>query len=477
MKVFLHRNSICVTDDQTLTEWRLETSTNDTKSVSKRSERHISLGDDVRVLQVLPERDVFFCFNPSSSSSSTLQIRSLKFNTVFASQPIDEVSASSDVSAISCLIGDALCVVVGSRIVTYPFHIPASSCLLSSNFGKKALDSATSITDSDAGGWLRHRKRGRIVASEASGSKPSQPSSHYATTMSLAASSAEEEAALLSRLGSGRDSTKSTKTDMTKMFQALVDVLTEKMKGSTEADSASHWPERLLRFLMANAEIRRWDAVIDLLLLRKDAPALDFVSNQPTIDESGLCRLLCFFSALPDNDDDDVGRGKDEVATQPSSSPSIDKRQSLLRIISTPIRHEDVKRALKTFSIEEVVEMLEALVGFSKQSADDVEEEEQEESGKSKAASCSLPHAALFRWITLLIDSHFVEFLVSEDDRRIDLLHRVETFTQDVEVYFQTRDALDGVLGDMRRRRSQTGTSFKTSMDPGEDYCIQIMEI
>jgi len=131
MKVFLHRNSICVTDGQTMSEWRLEMGGKKTESPTK---GHISFGGEVRVLQILPEKDVIFCVCSSSSSPSTLQMRSLKYNTVFASQPINEASFKSDVCTISCLIGDALCMVDGSRLVSYPFYIPASSCLLSSNF-------------------------------------------------------------------------------------------------------------------------------------------------------------------------------------------------------------------------------------------------------------------------------------------------------------------------------------------------------
>merc|ERR1712228_1078381 len=100
------------------------------------------------------------------------------------------------------------------------------------------------------------------------------------------------------------------------------------------------------------------------------------------------------------------------------------------------------------------------------------------ENGKTEFAP-PLPRAALLHWMTLLIDSHFVEFILGEDERRIRLLRQVESLVQDVEAYFHTRDALDGLLDKMRQKcwLSGCGKALKTSMGPDEDYCIQIMEI
>ena len=97
------------------------------------------------------------------------------------------------------------------------------------------------------------------------------------------------------------------------------------------------------------------------------------------------------------------------------------------------------------------------------------------------ASSSPLPpsHEAILRWITLLVDSHFVEFILGDDDRRFRLLCEAECFAHDVEGFFNTRDSLDALLGDMRQRRAlyDDGRTLKTVMGPDDDYCIQVMDV
>ena len=218
--------------------------------------------------------------------------------------------------------------------------------------------------------------------------------------------------------------------------------------------------------------------VVELLIARLDLQTIDLALRQPGIDAASLCRLLRLVSSFPDETTaPKESKGTDVVST------SIDKRHLLLRIVSLSVRDEDAKKVLKTIPVAETVGIIETLLGLLKRETgsvgegDENEEEEEEEEEEERSSPLTLPHASLLHWITLLIDSHFLDFIMGDDEKNLELLGELEDFTHDLEGYFHTREALDGLLEDMKERVAlYGGGASKTKMGSEDDYCIQVID-
>jgi len=495
---FLRRNSVCHVVGDALTEISLDDDEEEEWEIN-----HVFLEEGTRVLWIHPKNDVFFCVSttsapsssPSSSSSSSLQMRSLKFNTLLASQAVGAEYSSFHHRAC-CTVGDYFCVVDGNQLSLYPYAFPTTSSLLSSHFGKKlppTIDSpslphhlSNGQTTTNSRSWHQCRKRGWSYFQDAaddgetSARRPRQDEA--AASLKIPASSAEEEASFLEQLRR-RDASSQTKTELARMFDTLVEILLEKLeRQKDDASKASFWPNNLFRFLMSSSVVNKWDSVIDLLVRRSDLTSIDLALRQPGIDAVSLCRLLRFCISLPDDDDEE----KDKTDSKDSSSPSspssvVSKTQLLLGIVTAPVREENARKALKAFRDDEIDDILETLVSLLKRGDEEEDDVDAEEDGvvAPKPSHSSVRHAALFRWITLLVDSHFFQFVIGNDERRSHLLQRAESAVHEVEAYFMTRDGLDRLMDDMRRRAalSNKGKPLKTSMGREDDYCIQVFEI
>jgi len=459
-----------------------------------------SLEREVRVLWIHPNEDFFFCIvhhssSSSSSSSSSLQICSLRLNTILASQSVDVLPTELRCRETCAVVGDSFCLLEGRRVSVFPFSSPAFASLLSSNLGKQT---ASSILDSqNCLSWQRSRKRvrddaGFTTTPEAPALR--RPKEDALTAfLKLASSSPQEEAAFVASL---QPPNSAPEAGLSATFEALLDLLSA--TGIDAEKKETFWPEELFRYLLTRVVVRRWESVIDVILLHSSLACMELALHQPGIDAPSLCRLLRFCVALKNGDDDENDQKlgaknmskSDEIATACSSSPSISSlspRRLLFQIVSTPVREESLRLALKTLPEAEIDDVLETLLAALKEEEEEEKEEKEEEEEKEaddeeeeETPSPSLPRAALFRWITLLIDAHFFRFVLDDDDRRAGLLRQAESQVEQVQAYFATRDGLDALMDRMRQRAlilRGPGAPLKTTMAPEDDYCIQLIEI
>ena len=228
--------------------------------------------------------------------------------------------------------------------------------------------------------------------------------------------------------------------------------------------------------------------VIDVLLLHSHVGCMELALRQPGIDAASLCRLLRFcvtWSLSHDEDAHSHHRDDHEDAdgVAPEASPaavSPTPRRLLYQIVSTPVREESLRGALKTLPAAEIDDALDWLLAAGQGEGEEEETPEETQEEEGERPDSAIPRAALFRWITLLIDAHFFHFVVGGDERRARLLRQAESLVQDVQAYFATRDGLDALMDRMRQRAlilRGKGAPLKTQMGPEEDYCIQIFEI
>lgn len=301
-------------------------------------------------------------------------------------------------------------------------------------------------------GW-RKRRTGERENAEKSSKKSRVESSELSSKLLTALESASAASDLLTQL---RRRGKMSKVKLATMFEALVEMLVSKKAAEIV------WPEELFKFLMSRSIVGRWDSVVDLLIERSDLPAIDLALRRPGIDAANLCRLLRFVATLPNAAID---------------SKKTDKRHLLLQIVSLSVRDEDAMKVLKTIPVAEAVNIIETLLTLLKDEAN-LLDEESEINDSSAPVPMTLPHASILHWITLLVDSHFLDFIMGDDEKYFQLLADLETFTHDLEGYFQTREALDGLLGDMKERMALYGGggALKLAMGPKDDYCIQVIE-
>lgn len=483
--VFLRRNSsLCLVADGKIVSIQFETDRGGEVFPVGRAIGETDIGEESKVVWIDPSRDVFFCATPNS-----VEMRSLKFGTVVGTQPLTYFRGLHFNSAICCTVAEGLCAVSDNQLVCFPFTFPDSSATLSAHFGKKQIEGskisdrnpdseASEASDAPFGntpGWQRHRKRflkyGEEIESDKRRSLACSP--EVSTKLTAALSSDSAAAELLAEL---RDGAETSRLEIGKIFESLVELIASK-KGSDK--DAIVWPGELFRFLMSSCIVARWDQVVDSLIQRSDLSSIDVALRQPGIDAANVCRLLRFVVSLP-NDGATAG-----PAGSGDLTPTVDKRHLLLRIVTFPVRDEDAKKVLKSVPVGEVTAIIETFLELIKDEAnssegerEEEEEEEEDIEDVGKPFSSSLPNAALLHWITLLVDSHFLDFIMGNDEKYFRLLVELEAHTHDLETYFQTRDALDGLLGDMKERLAVFGESdkLKTKMGPTDDYCIQVME-
>jgi hypothetical protein len=64
--------------------------------------------------------------------------------------------------------------------------------------------------------------------------------------------------------------------------------------------------------------------------------------------------------------------------------------------------------------------------------------------------------------------------VMSDDVDQLETLARLREFTNDLDLFFETVGSLKPVLKEWRKKHGDRG--YRTVMEEGEEYCIQVME-
>jgi len=369
----------------------------------------IHLIQGIRILLIHPKKDFLFAI-----SFETLQMISLKFGTILASQLL---TPCLDVSKPICVcdIHSAICLSDGIKILAFPYSFASESTQLIANFG---LASTSKLGDAPTTWPQLQSKKCDLRQSKVA---------DYLNRINQAI---------------GQDCDELKGFEQEHFLESEKSILLEAILARMEV-CPTFCPVNVLIQLKKIGITKQWDKIADLLSSRNAYDVLIDMLTNSDIGGSSLCYLLRIATKIPDVE---------------QRSLDTKKYKLVMAIMDISFREDDVVATLKTFPGDIALSILELLVNFL----------------KINNLPCSRQESFL-AWVTAVVDSHFVDLVTTANSHSFEILMELERFMHDLEIYFELTETVNNLLSNMRGKLIDSMSHSKTKLDPNDDYGIQVM--